>query len=288
MPPKTPNLKFKPKLVRQSEVSEDAKDDDHEVMLRQLERRNRAQQEAASQEVKAPVNPVESGFSSSSAQAPVGRSAGSADAPRQSRSLLSQHEALSDIFFPPSSLPQSAPALPINSLHTSLCQKGEEEFKTYRPISLGDRGPAEKPVSEEKGGEESGTAFLRAIDDETANAYASNAAFHESVMSCVNEGSDQSCLVWLQVPKFHPGNVPFDLTAMPPGRIGEVKVYESGRMVMEINGCYFDMFAEDPNEDSCCLAAATRVGDAAQSNECYLLGTLQHKLVCTPTLSEDA
>lgn len=195
-----------------------------------------------------------------------------------------------------------------------------------------------------------GTSFLRARERELQESYRNNQSFLKNVIEPstqdareTNESS--SSLVWIQLPRFHgvspihggghplqdqgklrdssahestlspsgiqaSSSVPFDLRQLPPGKIGEVKVYRSGRMTMNINGCCFDLLAEaSENTGStgrgggggCSLAALTTVEtekdsvysipgsvETAPQASCYLLDILQHKLVGVPTIDESS
>lgn len=167
-----------------------------------------------------------------------------------------------------------------------------------------------------------------------------------STQSTSDPNGCPSSLVWIQLPRFrdasvmggggaHPprhqgkaegiagherisfptgtnisSSVPFDLRNLPPGKIGEVKLYRSGRMTMNINGCCFDLLAEGSEQaegttpgagGGCSLAAFTTIetekgsvsstptGEVASpQSTCYLLDILQHKLVAVPTTVESS
>lgn len=187
-----------------------------------------------------------------------------------------------------------------------------------------------------------GTSFLRAREIELQDSYRNNQLLFNNVIQPSSQHSsslnDSSSLVWIQLPRFHeisplssdtsvaqdsmemndseannsrystgtnrPRNVPFELHRLPPGKIGEVKVYRSGRMTMTINGCCYDLLAESSEHaensfssgGSCCLAAlvtpesesssppSDSVAVAPSQATCHLLDILQHKLVAVPTI----
>eukprot|EP00796_Vickermania_ingenoplastis_P006123 gene6123-4404_t len=305
MPPKAPNLKFKPKLVRSQRSDEQVNEDGHDedLALRQLERLRRAQQEleTATPTVKreeAADAPTAPGFP---APGPTTQGVHRDAAPRQ----LPHDIPLTQLFGGGRDLPSVAPALPADTLRTAMTQADAEEHGVlrYMPAPL-DRGGPSRPVrSSSKSIQDdatAGTAFLRAMDEELALERQRNMEFYRSVLApmgapVVKQEEDQDVaggahprggsVVWLQLPRLHASGgteqVPFDIRHMPPGKIGEVKVYESGRMTMEINGCCFDVSADAVDEAGggpCSLAVMmTRNGPSATPT-CYFLDVLQHKL----------
>lgn len=187
-----------------------------------------------------------------------------------------------------------------------------------------------------------GTSFLRAREIELQASYRNNQLLFENVIQPSTQHSsslnDSSSLVWIQLPRFHeisspgsdtsvtqdsnekndweanksgypagatrPRHIPFDLHRLPPGKIGDVKVYRSGRMTMTINGCCYNLLAESSEQGensfssggSCCLAALITPESENSSSPsdtatvappqatCHLLDILQHKLVAVPTI----
>ncbi|KPI85783.1 hypothetical protein ABL78_5140 [Leptomonas seymouri] len=147
-----------------------------------------------------------------------------------------------------------------------------------------------------------GTAFLREAEREKQHAYAANTRFYEehlrpnqqmNTAAATTPGGAATAgeLIWMQIPRFHE-DPPFSHMDLPPGKVGELKVLRSGRMVMEIAGVYYDVSVEGyddvGNDGACAMAVATQPSmypsDSTSKASCYELGLLQKKLICTPTL----
>lgn len=367
MPPKTPGMKFKPKLVKTQRQETDDNADGHDAALaaRQLERSNRAQQEVVSSSPPPqPAGHLASNstiLSSSGAQGGLagGRALRTTTMASSSARPVTESQTFLDMFSGAQQVPETAPALPLNTLHTALTAAnaddgamgfGGQVEDRYPPIPLATKATTQIHGTGRAGAggsdsmQKDGTAFLRGMEDELATANRHNQRFYKDVLepfspgfrdpnvpssqaygNSFGEGSDgvdqpPSSLVWIQLPRWHtasssgsgPCAVPFDLQQLPPGKIGEFKVYESGRMTMEINGCCFDVLAEAPHEEdgagACCIAAMTQIGEesastssypnplleafpgqqyTANTGSCYFLDVLQHKLTATPTISEE-
>lgn len=312
-------MKFRPKLVKTKSETTEAfvESNEAEMALHQRERANRVQQEVLLRDLSLPT--VRSGVESSSNQEDASfpqnlrESNGSAAqnaANGIGASLFADNTALTDVFAATSGAAESAPPLPRNTLHTTLAVG---EPRSYPPVAL---TAHEKELEEGHAGEKdfvqndavAGTAFLRGMDGEIERGFEFNKAFHRDVvqpatgnLQCSSEGSaitgESGALVWMQLPRLHPvpgahseAMIPFDLSQTPPGKIGELKVYESGKITMEINGCCFEVLAESSGSEggSCGIAAMTTAShESDQKSSCYFLDLLQHKLVAVPSIEEE-
>jgi hypothetical protein len=230
-----------------------------------------------------------------------------------------------------SNYPETAPPLPLNSMnaivspamarqgalmHTSLypplpldaslpsrlaagAQQAESGVVAQGPPSHGGTTVAPSTAAAGGGGsaplDADGTAFLREAEREQQRAYEANMRFYEEHLRPALQqhmGTAASGeLMWLQIPRFHE-NPPFSFMDLPPGKVGELKVLRSGRMVMEVAGVYYDVavegYDEVGNDGACAMAVATQPStypsDPTSMWGCYELGLLQKKLICTPTL----
>ncbi|KPA86508.1 hypothetical protein ABB37_00655 [Leptomonas pyrrhocoris] len=228
-----------------------------------------------------------------------------------------------------SDFPETAPPLPVNSMNTivspAMARQGTALHTTlYPPLPLDASLPSR--LAAEAGSEVcavgdgatltpsltaatenatpldvDGTAFLREAEREQQRAYEANARFFEehllptqqmnTTVAAAGGAGVPGELIWMQLPRFHE-NPPFSFTDLPPGKVGELKVLRSGRMVMEIAGVYYDVSVEgydDVGSDgACAMAVATQPcpypSDPTSQASCYELGLLQKKLICTPTL----
>ncbi|CAJ1012350.1 putative RNA polymerase III RPC4 [Leishmania naiffi] len=236
---------------------------------------------------------------------------------------LSAHAALEEAsrrHVDVSQYPETAPPLPQNSMNaivsSSVSQwSGSTHSGLYVPLPLDATLPT-RFAAEERGDLSSaqgavggaprspsaapmdvdGTAFLREAELEQERTFAANMRFYEEILRPMQTVVPSAAvapggLVWMQLPRFHE-NAPFSFFNLPPGKVGEMKVLRSGRMVLEIAGVYYDVAVEgyeDAGNDGACATAVATQSSAYPSNpsskpSCYELGLLQKKLICTPTL----
>ncbi|KAG5492303.1 hypothetical protein GH5_01220 [Leishmania sp. Ghana 2012 LV757] len=363
MPPKAPNLKFKPKLVLREEGTAarppptQATDDLSLVQLARLQ--GLYIEERASSSSGAATGPGErlAPASSSSAhdsgdgggvRTTVSSSTACAGQPQQHRTHLSNsedgargtavpslmrpkgrshnlsaHAALEEAsrrYVDISQYPATAPPLPQNSMNTIVLPRASRSSDCmhsglYAPLPL-DASLPSRLATEECGTLSSGqgavsgastsatavamdvdgTAFLREAESEQQRAYAANTRFYEDSLrpmqaSALSAAAAPGGLVWMQLPRFHE-NAPFSFFDLPPGKVGELKVLRSGRMLLEIAGVYYDVAVEGyedaGNDGACAMAVATQPSaypwNPSSKASCYELGLLQKKLVCTPTV----
>ncbi|KAG5467004.1 hypothetical protein LSCM1_01182 [Leishmania martiniquensis] len=362
MPPKAPNLKFKPKLVLRGDdatarsLPTQATDDLSLVQLARLQGLY-IEGQASSSGCLAGVGEGLAPASSSSVHgsgdgrggcATVSSSA-ACEGERQQRRAnfmsaedgsrgaavpsllrpkgrshnLSAHAALEEAsrrHVDISLYPETAPPLPKNSMNMIVLPSASRSSDPmhsglYAPLPLDASLPSRLAAEEsgalssgqgaKSGASESttvvamdvdGTAFLREVELERQRAYAANRRFYEESLHPVQASSPSATaapggLVWMQLPRFHE-NAPFSFFDLPPGKVGELKVLRSGRMLLEIAGVYYDVAVEgyeDAGNDGACAMAVATQPSAYPSNpsskaSCYELGLLQKKLICTPTL----
>lgn len=361
MPPKAPNLKFRPKLVVRSEgASTNTTDTSDDLSLVQLARMQGIQldpsqeghQRNTQQHQQQHLEPLRSSTSATASitsgagvgagrgggvattrfATPRGQEAGTPAANATGASLLyqkgssgghlSQSAALElasrrqgDL----SLVPAEAPGLPLNSMNSIVSAPGADSgfyhTTTYPPLPLdsmllsssgGPAGGSSDAVPTDPSELQlpsDGTAFLREGARELQEIRAANTRFYEERMkeqpddfgfasaTATSGASKPGTLVWLQLPAFQE-NGPFSFDELPPGRVGELKVLRSGRMVLEIAGVYYDVAVEgytgDGEDGACSMAVATQPNtasiDPSSKSSCYELGLLLKKLVCTPTI----
>lgn len=353
MPPKAPNLKFKPKLVPHGgdptvrALPPQSTDDLSLVQLARLqglyvnEEQPTFSAEASgtaglSQPRQAPASHSTQGRASSGHSG--GGSGGSSrrtgapaddeeagDSAQGSSALLrpktgrgqhlSAHAALEEAsrrHVDLSNYPETAPPLPVNTINTivspAMSRHGALlQTALYAPLPLDASLPSRLAETEDASATASavvaatgsgapldvdGTAFLREAEREQQHAYEANMRFYEEHLRPTQQASAAAGeLIWMQLPRFHE-NPPFFFADLPPGKVGELKVLRSGRMVMEIAGVYYDVAVEGYDEvgsdGACAMAVATQPStypsDPTSKASCYELGLLQKKLICTPTL----
>ncbi|EPY34365.1 hypothetical protein STCU_01621 [Strigomonas culicis] len=180
--------------------------------------------------------------------------------------------------------------------------------------------PATAPATGED--QDRGVAFLKEGVREEARAWEANRRFHEQILRPCTltasplgdpraDASGGGDLVWLQMPRFYE-NAPFDLATMDPGKVGELVVLKSGRMLLRIHNVYYDVAASceaEPTaegdtptpapsgsealEGPCSMAvisnstASTHVLSGERPTvSCCEVGLLTKKLICTPTIVE--
>ncbi|KEG11371.1 hypothetical protein DQ04_02691040 [Trypanosoma grayi] len=308
MPPKLPNLKYKPRRVVRPK---DENDESHsstgveDLSLVQLERL-RLQQEAALQQETL----------SNSATASLPRNIHPAAAPptdgmpvRKPNRVQSAPAAANRAA---AYLPAEAERFPANTMWKILEMVEENPNMTvYHPTPLDSALPARLRASDGEGpvegddqrpettGEEEGIMFLKEYDEELRRSRQANLRFEREILHASANKIDvetvvgrhgEGELVWLQLPRFH-ADPPFALAQLPAGKVGEVKVYRSGRMVMEICGVHYDVAVEGytaGDDDACNIVTA--VAPSQQPDEkasCYQLGLLAKKMVCTPDITVD-
>lgn len=325
MPPKVPNLKFKPRhIVRAKEepdVSESPTALDN-LSFVQLERL-RLQQEAALQqeqkEREQQLYPAQQHVANGVSSAPSGalHNAGAAT-PGGSERLrgfgrvaiaAAAVRALTRDF---SNLPPTSEHLPENTMSSVLEMESENPATTvYRPTPLDSNVSAEPkheaefsvegdvkvPVAETGN---DGIAFLKGYEKELKSSRQDNLRFDRDVLHASANALDVEAdvgrrnvgeLVWFQLPRFQ-ADPPFRLSNLPPGKVGEIKVYKSGRMIMEIGGVCYDVAVEGYSAvgtEACnVVSAVTPAQQPTDMARCYQLGLLSKKLVCTPSINVDA
>lgn len=336
MPPRAPNLKFKPKMVRQSKQPGGGAPDEHkDLSLVQLERLQRHDQvatpppdgapavhaaAAAPTPAPKPSRPTRqtgtsvsfSGGDGGGGGGGGGSGSASHSSPARKSAAAQLHEA-TERYYDSTQDPERAHTWPVNTIN-SLLEDGpdaSENARSYRPIPICDEGcasasAADAPHDVRGGGGLSGpdatldgTAFLRAAEDEARAAWDTNRRFHETVLCAAPEGSQEGHLTWMQIPRFHGRNPPFVLSNLPPGKVGELKVLRSGRIVMDIAGVHYEVMLDDQDSLSadassiggaCSTVAVTEPSsfpmDPSVPANCYEVGTLEKKLVCMPTIAE--
>lgn len=324
MAPKIPNLKFKPKT--DTRVKEEENDDDPELMsLVQRERLKQLQQQQqlAQQHEKKANTQIRPEMQSSLAQAPATSStqqqaakstSASAKATAESnarsaamlRNSSAKIRAMGDAM---ASLPsygdgQAVTTLPRNSMEAILTSRagapgtdneeaeGMMATSFIRPVGLAVLGPDEVRQQSSLAASlasatiDSGTAFLEEWKRERARSNAGGREFFRLDDNSFG-ASPSNELVWMQLPRPAEGQCPaISIHSLPPGKIGQMKVYKSGRCELEINGVVFDV--------SCDTSAATWGGISqvaaavlppsagGENPSCYELGEVTKKFVCTP------
>lgn len=221
-----------------------------------------------------------------------------------------------------SAYPETAPVLPVNSMNTivspAMARQGALlHTALYPPLPLDASLPSRLATEAETASASTvaatpialaedaplnvdGTAFLREAERELQRAYEFNRRFYEeqlrptqypSSTTPASAAAASGELLWMQLPRFHE-NPPFCLADLPPGKVGELKVLKSGRIVLELAGVYYDVSVEGYDEvgsdGASAMAVATQPSpypsDPSSKPSCYELGLLQKKLICTPTL----
>eukprot|EP00758_Cryptobia_borreli_P001652 Tbor_TRINITY_DN2420_c0_g1::TRINITY_DN2420_c0_g1_i1::g.2534::m.2534/K03026/RPC4, POLR3D; DNA-directed RNA polymerase III subunit RPC4 len=189
--------------------------------------------------------------------------------------------------------------LPRNTMNALMCG-GETAEGVYPPVRLGDFSAASEVDRLGSGAQGStpvtkdGTAFLKEAGEELKRGHAANTRFFNDAGGTDAKGE----LLFVQLPRGVPEfNQAFSLDQMPPGRIGEMLVYKSGRTELVVGNTVCDMVFEpgpqhgphsgkgDPEGAIAQYAVAI---DSPLVNDrcCYQLGWVPRKVVCTPTLDE--
>ncbi|KAF8298518.1 putative RNA polymerase III RPC4 [Trypanosoma cruzi] len=316
MPPKLPNLKYKPRRVvrPKDELDESQSTEGMEDMsLVQLERL-RLQQEAALQQQQQQQQQQTFGVGTATLHSLRGDSAASvlpvdsASTHRAPRLQSAQIAASRAAAF----LAPEAKRFPVNTMSKILEVRADTPGMTvYHPTPLDCTLPARLKSSDEdcfvEGDDQrvdattqdDGVAFLKEYEEELRRSRLANMRFEREVLRAsadkidaeISMGcSDKGEFVWFQLPRFQ-ADPPFLLTQLPSGKIGEVKVYKSGRMLMEICGVYYELAVEGytAGGDVACnvVAAVTPSQQPDEKTSCYQLGLLEKKIVCTPSITLD-
>lgn len=232
---------------------------------------------------------------SASTTAFAGGASGPATAPAPSTAAA--RRAAAETVVDVSGYPEEAARLPSNTAQgLAGCGAGRDPaFGTVYPPTPLDRRPR-GAAEDAPPAVQDGTAFLREEEEERRRIFADNKAFYERYMAPLEAGhappgleqqqqQPGAPLVWLQLPRFESPSSPFALGNLTPGKVGELKVLRSGRMVLEIRGVYYDVAVpgEDATEDMCATAVATPSSANAQP-KCFELGPIERKFLCTPTI----
>ncbi|CCW61387.1 unnamed protein product [Phytomonas sp. EM1] len=342
MPPKVPNLRFKPKLVAKSKPSDPQNSNREELTLLQLERLQQNQQPSPQQSSETPyadsapgASPRDPGGLSSKNPPSSSSNARPGEEPistRGGRMIPTRAAPLGHASA--ACYPDRAEMLPVDTVNAILTPDGDGLDRVICPIPLQPpetvssssfSGKASGPSSTvkqedeeetERGGPRpteptllDGTAFLREGAEELARAHRANWRFYQESLSPKASldvkleeeeeygvgggdaaGKGEGPLVYLQLPRFFE-NPPFVFANLPPGRVGELKVFKSGRMVMDIAGVHYDVWAEGGEEGAYATVAVTQPpSDPMDPNakpSCFEVGTLKMKMICTPAVEED-
>lgn len=324
MPPKVPNLKFKPKLVsaasKQPTTTPVSGSEWQDLSLLQLERLHRlstdelsTKAESQAQSSSHPVSSTNVVGSFASESSPTGTTGAvarrAAGLPRPPQSTHAALQEACNRYVDLSAYPEQAEVMPPNTLQAHLTENRAAEYgqpTVYPPIAL-DSVEACRTSSLSTGqsghsaaAQPDGTAFLREGDEELKRAFQTNQDFVAHTLAANSHSSEfdmhtsDGHLVWMQLPRFHTnGPSPFVLKDMPPGKVGELRVLKSGRMVMSIGGVCYDVWVEDAARDldgACATVAVTQPSpypmDPNSKAQCYQVGTLEKKLVCVPTIQQ--
>lgn len=158
-----------------------------------------------------------------------------------------------------------------------ICVKTEENPTAILPIAVEGASSA----SLEKKQEESGTAFLHAAEAERQKGYSANRDYFLNPQL----GKEEE-LIWLQLP-LPAGADAQRFSALPPGRVGKLRVYKSGRTELILGGVSFDARVQSRGTHEPMAQSAVAVVEEAtqdQSTSCFELGSVHNKVVCTPQL----
>ncbi|KAG8343206.1 putative RNA polymerase III RPC4 [Trypanosoma vivax] len=328
MPPKVPNLKFKPRhVVRAKEEScpPDTQAEMDNLSLVQLERLrlqpDTTSQVQGKQEHRRAARVVEQERTSPvSNDDPHGSSVFTSPPTAVDRSRRYERTPAAPVSTTTPTYGNASCAATLECLPTNTMPKilhmipGNPNTSIFHPVPIANIAHSQFAAGGVEGGaelgeavsrrdglqmENDGTMFLRSYENELHNSRQENLRFEREVLSAshsrIKDESDTGRhdggeFVWFQFPRFQV-NPAFQFTQLPPGKVGEMKVYKSGRIVMDICGVPYDVCVEGDaasGEGACNIVSAVR--PAQQPNDkarCYQLGLLGKKLVCTPSISSE-
>ncbi|CCW68927.1 unnamed protein product [Phytomonas sp. Hart1] len=319
MPPKMPNLRFKPKLVAKSRPQTPQDSSREELTLLQLERLKQEQQQqqhtqpppldAPGASPQDPAGPTSRRDPSLSARPPTTANHPETIAAYREKATIGKDALCRQANI--ASYPDRAETFEANTVYSILTTPGDAFNRVICPV------PLQLPEKENEEGQPQappatalfdGTAFLREGDNELARAHRANLRFYqkslskEAALDVKNEEKDEyeigksstekeeGPLVYMQLPRFF-DNPKFTLANLSPGKVGELKVFKNGRMVIDIAGVYYDVWAEEREEGIHSTVAITQPSsdplDANCKPSCFEVGSLAMKMVCTPAVEED-
>ncbi|CCD16801.1 unnamed protein product [Trypanosoma congolense IL3000] len=316
MPPKLPNLKFKPRHVVRPKEEPDISDSStalDNLSIVQLERLRRQREAAFEEQQRGSERRQDEGHGATALANPdkgpdITAPHGSGSIARGGRPRGSAASAVAALAHNYSNLPAEAERFGENTMSSILNMESDcPGAVVYHPIPLdgcphaGARYQNDGMTEEEGRGdvglpsENDGVAFLKGYSKELENSRKDNLRFERDILrasaSTDVDRRDIGDLVWLQLPRFQ-ADAPFKLSNLPPGKVGEIKVYRSGRMVMEISGVSYDMTVEGLSSgggEACnVVSAVTAAQQPTDMARCYQLGFLSRKLVCMPNINVDA
>ena len=281
MPPKVPNMKFRPKTDQRIKIEADEDDD-----LLSSVQRERLEQQISQQPTAAAEAPRPESTGKQAAQGAVPKVGGAAS--RSSRSartvkLEDDRRGVSDQPIPLVSTAADDFLRSAISMETSLqsCVSSATGQAVIRPVSLAldRRAPGEEVGMCPRQLTEDGVAFLEQnrVEEEAACALNRSLLLDERGALSQPEGS----LLWFQFPKPAAAAAQYSLPAMGSGRVGKMVVYKSGRTVLNINGVEFDV---SMSKDSSAQFVSTVLSNPSEGAVCYELGRVAAKVVCTPTV----
>ncbi|KAH9601875.1 DNA-directed RNA polymerase III subunit RPC4 [Trypanosoma melophagium] len=311
MPPKLPNLKYKPRRVVRAKEEDDATHE-ADLSLVQIERLRLQQEQTAEAAANKNSNNNRDGHRTASTTAAIGTTTTAGEGGPIRRPARSQSGPLA-ASRAAAFLAAEAERFPANTMSRILEAEADNPNMTvYHPTPLDSTLPARLKVSAgeeehvrgddrrvETTAQDDGIMFLKEYEEELRRTREANMRFENEVLNpSANKISvetdvgrhDEGELVWLQLPRFQ-ANPPFLMTQLPSGKIGEVKVYRSGRMVMEICGVHYDVAVEGYNagDDGACnvVSAVAPPQQPDERSSCYQLGLLTKKMICTPSITVD-
>ncbi|ORC92043.1 uncharacterized protein TM35_000042570 [Trypanosoma theileri] len=310
MPPKLPNLKYKPRRVVRAK-DDDAAAHDADLSLVQLERLRLQQEHAAEAANNVRDDHRSAPTATTTATATTAGTTGTGEGAPIRRPARPQPGALA-ASRAAAFLPVEAERFPANTMSKILEAEADNPNMTvYHPTPLDSTLPARLKVSAgeehvrgddrrvETTAQDDGIMFLKEYEEELRRSREANMRFENEVLRpSANRISvetdvgrhDEGELVWFQLPRFQ-ADAPFLMTQLPSGKVGEVKVYRSGRMVMEICGVHYDVAVEGYNvgDDGACnvVSAVAPPQQPDERSSCYQLGLLSKKMVCTPSITVD-
>jgi hypothetical protein len=288
MPPKLPNMKFRPKSDPRVKIEEE--DDDELLATLQRERMEQQtaqthQSHAAAATAPPPPLPAE-GSVRSRPNPPTRTNAGGSRASNRKESAISAALETTPTEMVLSSaadeILRSAPLLD-TALQSAVSSATGEALIRPAPLSMN----FSAQVKVEGGGEmgprqqtEDGVAFLEQSRFEQDSIWALNS-------SLLLDGSSpfrnpDGSLVWFQLPKPAAAAVSeHSLQSLGTGKVGKMVVYKSGRTVLVINGTEFEVAM---SRESSAQFATTILSNQAEGAVCYELGQVLGKAVCTPSV----